>query len=764
LVQACRYLSERLLEAWEECERQAQATQQGHLFEKKDREPVAVRITPFGLPSQGGLYEQVIPLELAERQTYARRIIAQRCLYGVDKNPLAVEMAKLSLWLLTLAKDKPFEFLDHAIRCGDSLVGIHDLRQLEKFNLNPKAPQTVWYSGPITKMVGEAVDLRQTIETMPSNSVEDVEAQEKLLTEADKKTARLRCAADLLLSVEFQGANAADKLSLHDSMVIQAGHYVENGTIEEFREVVRMALKGQQTFHWPLEFPEVFQKRGGFDAFLGNPPFMGGARLEPQFGASYRAYLVAYLAKGIRGVRGTADLCSYFFARIGGLLQERGVLTLLATNTIGQGDSRLVGLDNLVAAGCQIIRALTQKWPGDAALEVSVVNVARGRWLGKHYIDNKPVTRIDSYLSEANDAGLTPQVLSANSDRAFKGATVAGMGFILEASEAMELLKRDPRNAQVVFPYLNGEDVTTNPDHKPSRYVINFFDYPLDRASVPPGYSGPTAEDFPECLRIVVERVMPERLSYAPRNSWNRAIRNHWWQFGLWRPALNEATKALHDVLVTPEVSKYIVFCRMPNTMVFSHMVYVLAYDSWKHFGLYQSTFHVNWAAMAGSTLETRHRYTVRSCFETFPQPSSLKGLEWVSRQCHGCRSEAMLTRNEGLTKTYNRLHDSDETSADIQKLRQLHVEMDQAVAAAYGWTDLDLGHGFHQTKQGVRYTISEAARREVLGRLLKLNHERYAEEVAKGLHEKKKPKAMKGKKKTEPADSGRSLFGEDGS
>src|SRR3954468_17106387 len=63
---------------------------------------------------------------------------------------------------------------------------------------------------------------------------------------------------------------------------------------------------------------------------------------------------------------------------------------------------------------------------------------------------------------------------------------------------------------------------------------------------------------------------------------------------------------------------------------------------------------------------------------------------------------------------------------------------MDQAVAAAYGWADLDLGHGFHETKQGVRYTISEPARREVLARLLKLNHERYAEEVAKGLHDKK--------------------------
>ena len=123
-----------------------------------------------------------------------------------------------------------------------------------------------------------------------------------------------------------------------------------------------------------------------------------------------------------------------------------------------------------------------------------------------------------------------------------------------------------------------------------------------------------------------------------------------------------------------------------------------------------------------------------------------------------------MLSRQEGLTKTYNRFHGPDESAANIQRLRDLHVEMDKAVAAAYGWSDLDLGHGFHETKQGTRFTISESARREVLARLLKLNHERYAEEVAQGLHEKAKgkspkaPRKSKGKSASEP-----SLFGEEG-
>jgi len=121
-----------------------------------------------------------------------------------------------------------------------------------------------------------------------------------------------------------------------------------------------------------------------------------------------------------------------------------------------------------------------------------------------------------------------------------------------------------------------------------------------------------------------------------------------------------------------------------------------------------------------------------------------------------------MQTRQEGLTKTYNRFHNPEETAADIQQLRSLHIEMDNAVAAAYGWQDIDLGHDFHQTKQGLRYTISETARREVLDRLLLLNHERYAEEVAQGLHDKGKKKGKTNKKtpKKEVSSDGQlSLF-----
>lgn len=192
---------------------------------------------------------------------------------------------------------------------------------------------------------------------------------------------------------------------------------------------------------------------------------------------------------------------------------------------------------------------------------------------------------------------------------------------------------------------------------------------------------------------------------------------------------------------------------------MFAHKLAVFAFDSSVYFAVLSSNFHEPWVREYSSTLETRLNYSPSDCFETFPFPSfsvsSVSSVANLGEHYHKHRRQIMFARQEGLTRTYNRFHDRAETSGDIVQLRQLLVEMDRAVAAAYGWEDLDLGHGFHQTKQGLRYTISEPARREVLARLLKLNHERYAEEVKQRLHEKKKVR-----KNRKRADDASGLFG----
>lgn len=734
LVQACRYLAERLVEAWEKAEKAAQPGRQGKLFDES--QPVkgtAVQITPFGMPSVGGLYEQIVPADLNERVAYARRIVAQRCLYGVDKNPLAVEMAKLSLWLLTLAKDKPFEFLDHAIRCGDSLVGIHDLRQLRHFNLDPKATSGL-FEGPLEKWVDEAVALRQKLEGMPSNTVEDVQAQEKLLAEAEEKTARLRCAADLLVSVEFQSVNAADKQSLHDSMAIQAAHYVENGTIEEFRQAVRKVLKGQPTFHWPLEFPEVFTHRGGFDALVGNPPFVGGKRITGLLGTAYRDYLVAQLANGAKG---HADYVAYFFLRSAELLSPSGLFGLVATSTLTEGDTREVGLDQLRSMA--FFRATSKhKWPGGATLEIVELWASRRSWSGPRFIDDELVGQISSFLSSENIADQIPHRLGQNAQKSFIGNQVHGSGFVLTLHEFDQLIATDPNNREVVFPYINGQDLNSSPTLSPGRYVISFSDMPLRRT---PGQSesGKVAEDYPHCLRIVTEKVKPERDQYK-----RKQYREKWWQHAEKCLNLYRAIAPLRRVLLRALTGKHHAFAFVPKAMIFDQTAPVFAFEDDASFSILQSDIHMIWWLKFAATLGTTLRYAPTDCFETFPFPERRDRLADCGQVYHTIRSTIMSDNKEGLTKTYNRFHNRTGEDGAVQQLRELHVEMDKAVAAAYGWTDLNLGHDFHETKQGLRFTISESARREVLARLLKLNHERYADEVKKGLHEKKKPKVKK--------------------
>jgi hypothetical protein len=221
-----------------------------------------------------------------------------------------------------------------------------------------------------------------------------------------------------------------------------------------------------------------------------------------------------------------------------------------------------------------------------------------------------------------------------------------------------------------------------------------------------------------------------------------------------------------HDsILASPIFTKYVSFLRVPTGNVYNHKTKLYYFYDWHQFGVLQSSLHQEWACWRCATLGgTTFAYSTTAALETWPMPhanaTALGKISRVAEAYHNCRQAIMANRQEGLTAVYNRFHDPEETSADIQKLRQLHVEMDQAVAAAYGWTDLNLGHGFHQTKQGLRFTISEAARREIFGRLLKLNHERYAEEVARGLHEKKKPKTTRARPKKAPSASGPSLFG----
>ena len=306
-----------------------------------------------------------------------------------------------------------------------------------------------------------------------------------------------------------------------------------------------------------------------------------------------------------------------------------------------------------------------------------------------------------------------------------------GEGFILPPTEAQALIAKDPHNKDVLFSYLNGEDLNSRPNQSPSRWVVHFHEWSQERAKL-----------YPDCFKLVEDKVKPQREAAS------KFARKEWWLHHRTRPALYSTIASTKRVLVIPRVSKYMICAWVPTGIVYSEQVCIIATESDANFSLIQCTFHEAWTRVNGSSMRNDQRYTPSDCFETFPFPTNTDSLNDIGERYHTHRQSIMLTRQEGLTKTYNRFHDPLEHSPDIIKLRELHKEMDEAVAHAYGWDDLKLEHGFHETKQGLRYTISEAARREVLDRLLLLNHERHEEEVRAGLFETKGAKGKAGKGK----------------
>lgn len=488
-------------------------------------------------------------------------------------------------------------------------------------------------------------------------------------------------------------------------------------------------LNGHRPFHWPLEFPEVLiepARHGeapGFSAIVGNPPFMGGKKITGSLGTSYRDYLLEVVGKGVRG---NADLAAYFLLRAGQLVQVMGGMGLLMTNTIAQGETREVGLDRLNTEGFTITRAVSSRpWPGIASLEIAHLWIRKTEWAGEFVLDEKPAPGITPFLTSPGRVSGTPHQLARNARSAFIGSYVLGTGFVLDDPTAQSIIAKDDRYRDVLFMYINGEDLYSRSDRSPSRWIINFHDWPIEKAMT-----------YPDVFRIVQERVKPERDKLGLKQDPSaKGYARLWWQFGRRGAALYETVAQMDRVLVRAQVSSTWAWDFVPNEYVYDAKL-IVTLDSMPLFSPLQSSLHWAWSLQYGTTLRQDLSYTPTSNFETFPFPS-MEPDEQIGQAYLDHRSSIMATHQIGLTKTYNRLHDQNSNSQAVVRLRALQVSLDCAVATAYGWDDLDLGHGFHETKQGSRFTISDAARREALDRLLELNHERYADEVAKGLHDK---------------------------
>ncbi len=302
--------------------------------------------------------------------------------------------------------------------------------------------------------------------------------------------------------------------------------------------------------------------------------------------------------------------------------------------------------------------------------------------------------------------------------------------------------------------------MNSDPNQMPGRSIINFFDWEIDKA-----------QNYQIPFHIIEEKVKPDRAKV------NRATRRErWWQYAERSIGLYKGINNLRHCYGIGWVSKYLNFSKLPINYVFTNSLYIFTTDRWDLYSVVQSTIHEVWARKYSGALKQDLRYSPSDCFGTFPFPEGLwktadPQLAAVGEKYHEHRKALMHNLQLGLTGIYNLFHARDldldlvmktgrknQPEAEkglngILELRRLHCELDRAILNAYGWGDLDLGHDFVDVEtlpenDRVRYTISPEARKEILKRLLLLNHKIHEQEVKAGMGKEKKIRIPKTKKK----------------
>ncbi len=711
----------------------------------------------------------------------AIRDVIRHCIYGVDLNPLAVELCKVALWLEAHTPGEPLNFLDHHIKCGNAIVGFVTRDELEKgipdeaFKTLPGDDKEIAAAFRKTNKTERAYhkagqqslspDLRSKCQTLATDLAGITNLPETTPAEIAEKKSRyeklqradallLRQLAAIPIAQFYLPKTAGNK----DRLITDASfrHYLAGRHLQGQATAAAWAMaERKRAFHWFLEFPDIIAN-GGFDCILGNPPYLGGTFLSGTYGHPFCEYVRWQFAP-----TGLSDLVAFFLRRFFSILRPNGFTAFITTNSIKDGDIRKDGLEQVITAGGTINMAVRGiKWPGVANLIVSLVSIHRGEWKDIRYLDGKPVKVISSYFEDAENVS-PPIRLIQNIGQMYQGVDFLGEGFVLDDKEAEEIKYTDPKSGEVIQPVLNGQRVNNSPSTSSDRWIIDFNDWSEIRAS---SYKAAF-----ERLRFLVKPL---------RDKDNRELyRERWWVYAENRPGMRAALMGKTHCLIAAVTTKHLSFSRVQTSQVLLKTLKVVPSSRWDDFALLQSTVHEAWARRYSGALKQDLRYSHTACFDTFAFPAGQwqtpnPDLALIGERYHEHRRDLMLRLWLGLTDIYNLFHAPDlearlatlhakrdkssdwrseipaehrplagsltpeEARAGIETLRTLHVALDQAVLTAYGWQDLPLAHDFHEVEtlpdnDRTRYTITPQSRKDLLTRLLKLNQQRAAEETA---------------------------------
>ena len=711
LVQACRWLADRLVEAW------------------SDVEAGGGRIDAEGLTHAADDSATFEPLSrnTEERAILARRLIAERCLYGVDKNPLAVELAKLSLWLTTLAKGRPFGFLDHNFRSGDSLLGVGNLAQLTALSMKPAAgDQLRLFGRAVRKAVDNALTLRMQLRAIPIHDIHDVEAMAALDAKSTAELATSELIADAFIGVVVAAEGSQDLEKRLAVLSITAGRATDgavdaNGALETQAQAdLTSDFVGEQRgrpFHWPLEFPEVFVRpNGGFDAFVGNPPFLGNRLWKGTYGAAFQRVVQMILEVA----PGKVDLSVVFHRRAAMLLRRGGTYGLLAANNIAEGSAVSVGLERIATEGDFYFSRKGMPWPGAASTVIAMVCFRKGGWTGPRNCDGVVCEKIGPRLQPEVGGGWEPKAL-ADTLFAFAGVDNSkGLAFVLtEDHPWFERLRSE--SGSLLRPYITGNDITSTSLTRVERWALDLADLPLEAIE----------NQWPIAHQFLIEIVKPTRTPKELKSY--KGLIDRWWQFWNHRAAQMRRIRGRPQCVAFAKAAKYPICVMAPTEWLYTNkVVLVEAVREDVHAVCLSSMFQIwlrNYSVRSLGGDNNTLTLSVSEALATFPHPRRHADAKAIiaAQDFQDTLVSWSIRTQSGMTDAMNAVHSSAFHDPEIFKMRDLLERIDVGVADAYGWSDLDLTHNFHDAAGDTSFAhhgLDAATRDLALAKLIELNRQ----------------------------------------
>jgi hypothetical protein len=454
------------------------------------------------------------------------------------------------------------------------------------------------------------------------------------------------------------------------------------------------------------------------DVIIGNPPFLGAKLLKPELGPDY----VKQLRRVYPEIPGMADFCVYWIRRANDQLNTctsndpvAGRAGLVGTQNIRNNASRIGGLDQVVKSGTIIEAVDNQPWSGEANVHVSIVNWVKtqdpsllpkkrrlwhrvepsadtkrawkkqGKNAAKEYeLSFKDASFLSSSLSDQTDvSGAERLACNYEPQVCFSGQVAGHNGFVLQPKEAIELLKIDPRNRDVMHPFLIGRDML-NGDGSPSEWVIDFQTRTVIEAGT---YAAPFQRIQNLVLPTRTQKADEGKTADGEQRSHHKAFLKYWWRHSFDRPEMIALLAAIPRYIVCSDTTKRPIFAFISSEIRPDHKLRVFAFPDDYSFGVLQAHAHWLWFVTKCSKLKSDFNYTSSTVFDTFawpqaPFPKAINAVAEAGREIRRIRAEALQYHKGGLRALYRTLE-----LPGANPLKDAHAALDAAVLAAYGFS-----------------------------------------------------------------------------